>query len=220
MITHLPGLPHINIGNIYCIGRNYAAHALELNNPIPDNPVVFMKPTSSLLGNNGTVVIPPASKEVHHEAELVIAISKSGKNIHRSEALHYIAGYAIGIDITDRNMQSELKKKAHPWVLAKGLDTFAPLGSFVPASAIKDQRNVTIQLSVNGEIKQNGNTGFMLFPIDDIISRLSTFFTLNEGDIIYTGTPEGVGPLVDGDIIEASIENGLSSIKVHVKQGS
>lgn len=220
MITHLPGLPHLKIGNIYCIGRNYAAHALELNNPIPDNPVVFMKPTSSLLENNGTVVIPRASKEVHHEAELVIAISKSGKNIHRSEALQYIAGYAIGIDITDRDMQSELKKKAHPWVLAKGLDTFAPLANFVPPSAIKDPRNLTIQLSVNGEIKQKGNTSFMLFPIDDIISRLSTFFTLNEGDIIYTGTPEGVGPLVDGDIVEASIENGLSSIKVHVKQGS
>lgn len=219
MISTLPGLPRLTTGNIYCIGRNYAAHAIELNNPVPDNPVVFMKPTCSLLPDNGTVIIPSTSPEVHHEAELVIAISKNGKNISRENALDYIAGYAIGIDITDRNMQSELKKQAHPWLLAKGLDTFAPIGTFIPASSIPDPRNVDIMLSVNGVTKQKGNTQNMLFPIDDIITRLSAFFTLREGDLIFTGTPEGVGPLVHGDKVHASIANGLSVLNVSIKQG-
>jgi 2-keto-4-pentenoate hydratase/2-oxohepta-3-ene-1,7-dioic acid hydratase in catechol pathway len=180
---------------------------------------VFLKPTSSLLKNNGTVIIPATSSQVHHEVELVIAISKACRNVSREDALNYIAGYAVGIDVTDRDMQSELKKKAYPWVLAKGLDTFAPLGRFVTPSAIQDPRNVELLLSVNGVVKQSGNTKNMLFPIDDIISRLSTFFTLQEGDLIYTGTPEGVGPLVDGDQVTASIANGLSELNINIKQG-
>lgn len=215
----LPGLPHLKPGSVYCIGRNYAEHARELNNPIPDKPVVFMKPVSSLLQDQGTIIIPSYTRDVHHEAELVVAIGKSGKNIPKEEALQYIAGYAIGIDVTARDIQSELKTKAQPWLLAKGLDTFAPLGTFVPAITFPDTSDISISLEINGINRQNGNTKDMLFPVDELIVRLSQYFTLNEGDLIFTGTPEGVGPVRSGDKITASIGQGQSSLTIFVAEG-
>jgi 2-keto-4-pentenoate hydratase/2-oxohepta-3-ene-1,7-dioic acid hydratase in catechol pathway len=220
MSFQLNNLPHLQIGNIYCIGRNYADHALELNNPIPDRPIIFSKPTSSLLSDGGTVIIPSGSVEVHHEAELVIAIGKSGKNITVGNALSHIAGISIGIDITDRHMQSQLKKDGLPWLLAKGLDTFGPLGSFYTDVDEMDYTNIDVVLSVNGIERQNGNTKLMLFPVSDLIVRLSAFFTLQPGDLIFTGTPAGVGPMKPGDLATATIrtdEHVLSHISVDVQ---
>lgn len=216
MITHIPGLDHLPVGTIFCIGRNYAEHAKELNNPIPGNPIIFTKPVTSLISNGSTIRIPEGSTEIHHEAEMVVAIGKGGKDISRSEAKNHVAGYAIGIDVTDRRLQSDLKEKSHPWLLAKGLDTFAPLGVFVPASAISNLSDVTITLSVNKTVRQNGNTKDMLFQVDDLIARLSKFFTLRPGDLIFTGTPAGVGPLKHGDKVEATLGNRLSHLEVNV----
>lgn len=175
-----------------------------------------MKPASSLLEDGGSIQIPEGSTNVHHEAELVIAIGKEGKNISRENAWEYIAGYAIGIDVTARDIQDTLKSAGKPWLLAKGLDTFAPLGNFIATSEIKNPSDISIQLWVNGEQRQNGNTRDMIFPIDDLISRLSMHFTLLPGDLIYTGTPEGVGPMKHGDMVRAVINNGSSSISVSV----
>jgi len=216
MIRTLPGLPHLRPGAVYCIGRNYAEHARELNNPVPKSPIIFMKPACSLLEEGGTIMIPEGSTNVHHEAELVIAIGKEGKNISREDAWNYIAGYAIGIDVTARDIQDTLKSAGKPWLLAKGLDTFAPLGNFIEPSGISDASDVSIQLWVNDEQRQNGNSRDMIFPIDDLIARLSTHFTLLPGDLIYTGTPEGVGPMKHGDTVRAVINNGTSSIRVSV----
>lgn len=215
-MTFLPGLPHLSAGAIYCIGRNYAEHAKELNNPIPKSPIIFMKPVCSLLPDGGTVIIPNGTSNVHHEAELVVAIGKGGKNIPKSAALEHIAGYAIGIDLTARDIQNQLKDAGKPWLLSKGLDTFAPLGNFIAPDAIVNPQNIQVTLSVNGVIKQNGNTADMLFPVDELITRLSEYFTLRPGDLIFTGTPEGVGPLAHGDTVSASIQNGLSVLSVSV----
>lgn len=216
MMTSLPGLNSLKPGAIYCIGRNYAEHAKELNHPIPKSPIIFMKPVCSLLPDQGTVIIPKNSINVHHEAELVIAIGTGGKNIARENALSHIAGYAIGIDITARDIQNELKDAGKPWLLSKGLDTFSPIGNFVLPQSIDNPHNIQVELSVNGIIKQNGNTKDMLFPVDVLIEKVSSYFTLAPGDLIYTGTPEGVGPLVQGDTVTASINHGKSSITVHV----
>jgi 2-keto-4-pentenoate hydratase/2-oxohepta-3-ene-1,7-dioic acid hydratase in catechol pathway len=216
MITALPGISNLRPGAIYCIGRNYAEHAKELNNPIPKSPIIFMKPTCSLLESGGTVQSPEGSQHVHHEAELVVAIGKQGKHIPVDTALEYIAGYAIGIDVTARDIQDTLKSAGKPWLLAKGLDTFAPLGNFVTPYEITDPSGISIQLWVNDVLRQHGNTRDMIFPVHDLISRLSHHFTLFPGDLIYTGTPEGVGPMQHGDTVRAVINNGSSSVNVSV----
>ena len=221
MINNLPGFPDLAPKTIYCIGRNYADHALELNNPVPSEPVIFSKPATSLLENHGTVIIPNQSTQVHHEAELVLAIGKKGKNIPQNDAISHVSGIAAGIDITARDIQSKLKEKSLPWLLAKGLDTFAPIGTFISANNV-DFANIQVQMFVNDELKQDGNTKDLLFPVDVLVSRLSEFFTLLPGDLIYTGTPAGVGPLKHGDKAEARIllnDNVLSTISINVSKG-
>jgi 2-keto-4-pentenoate hydratase/2-oxohepta-3-ene-1,7-dioic acid hydratase in catechol pathway len=219
MITHVPGFPELPIGTLFCIGRNYAEHARELNNPVPDNPIIFTKPISSVIGDGNQVVIPSASTEVHHEAEMVVLIGHGGRNIPRNEALKHVLGYGIGIDITARDVQSKLKDKGHPWLLAKGLDTFAPLGTFVAAATAGSPSEMSVRMLVNGEIRQDGNTKDLLFPVDDLIARLSSFFTLRAGDLIFTGTPAGVGPLRDGDSATAILGDNVSVVNITVKQG-
>lgn len=215
----LPGLPHLTVNTIFCIGRNYEAHARELNNPVPSRPVIFTKPVTALLFQGDTIKIPSFTKDVHHETEVVIAIGKKGKNIPQSEALDYIAGYAIGIDVTARDLQNELKSKAHPWEIAKGLDTFAPVSNFVSAHEVKDPGNLHLELRVNGNLRQKGTTADMIFPIPELVSRLSDFFTLTPGDLIFTGTPEGVAQIVPGDTLEAQLEHHLATLTVHVENG-
>ncbi len=203
------------IGKILCIGRNYVDHIKELGNETPAAPVVFMKPASSVIANGGSVVIPAFSSDCHYEAELAVLIGEEGKNIAETEALSYIAGYGVAIDMTLRDVQENLKKKGLPWEIAKGFDTACPLSDFVATAEIADPQNLIIRLLLNGEEKQNGSTGLMIHPVAKIISYLSGIFTLEEGDIILTGTPAGVGRVVSGDKMEAIIE-GVGKISVTV----
>lgn len=214
----LAGLPDLSAHTLFCIGRNYAEHAKELNNPIPDRPVVFTKPSTTLLADGGTVVLPPVTQDVHHEVELVVAIGRGGKNIPIETALEHVAGYAIGLDMTARDIQTSLKSKSHPWELAKGLDTFAPIGNFVPSASIPDPSSLRLDLRVNGELRQSGTTADMLHPIPNLIAFLSTYFTLHPGDLIFTGTPAGVAAVNDGDVLHASLHQGLSTLTVGVRR--
>ncbi len=203
------------IGKILCIGRNYVEHIKELGNETPSDPVVFMKPASSVIKDGSSVIIPPISTDCHYEAELAVLVAKEGKNISEIEALSYIAGYGVAIDMTLRDVQDSLKKKGLPWEIAKGFDTACPLSDFVSAAEVADPQNLTIRLLLNGKEKQNGSTGLMIHPVAKIISYLSGIFTLEEGDIILTGTPAGVGRVISGDKMEAIIE-GVGKITVTV----
>ncbi len=215
----LHGLSGLTAGSIYCIGRNYSEHAREMRSEVPDQPMVFLKPASSILDDGGTVILPPQSKEVHHEVEMVVAIGKGGKNIPEEKALEHVAGYTIGIDVTARDIQQKAKERSHPWTVAKGFDTFAPLGSFMKAAEIPDPQNLELKLEVNGEIRQQGTTADMIFPVATLIAYLSSIFTLSEGDLIFTGTPEGVSAISDGDKIEASLNENLVTLQVTAAKG-
>ncbi|WP_069130339.1 fumarylacetoacetate hydrolase family protein [Rhodohalobacter halophilus] len=216
MTHHIPDFPELQFGSIYCIGRNYAKHAKELKNEVPSEPVVFLKPRSSLIFNGDSIKIPNSSKNVHHEVEMVILIGKTVKNISEQEALESIKAVGVGLDMTARDIQSQAKLKGLPWTLAKGLNTFAPLGNLIEYHPGIDLTDLNITVSVNGEVRQTGNTSDMLFPVVRLISYLSQHFTLTPGDMIYTGTPEGVSKVEKGDLIKASLGEGLSSLQVHV----
>ncbi|PWN06997.1 fumarylacetoacetate hydrolase family protein [Rhodohalobacter mucosus] len=217
MSFDIPGFHGMQYGTLYCIGRNYAKHAAEMNSDIPETPVVFLKPRSSIIHEGETVRIPKQSGEVHHEVELVLLIGKQVSNIHKDDALSAIAGFGVGLDITARDVQSEAKKKGLPWSLAKGFNTFAPLGNLVPYDTAKHNLgNMEIRVEVNGDVRQSGRTSDMIFRAEELISYLSGCFTLYPGDLIFTGTPEGVSPVIGGDTVSAEIENGLSTLTVHV----
>ncbi len=204
------------IGKILCIGRNYVEHIKELGNETPDAPVIFIKPATAVIGDGESIVIPPFSHDCHYEAELALLIGRDGKNIPVEQAMGHIAGYGVAIDLTLRDVQTELKKKGLPWEIAKGFDTACPLSSFVPAAAIKDPHNLQIRLSVNGRVRQDGSTSFMIHRLPVIISHMSAIFTLELGDIILTGTPAGVGPIKSGDRVFAEIP-GVAAIQVVVQ---
>ncbi len=191
---------------IICIGRNYADHAKELNNPVPANPVFFMKPDSSLLINNNPFFYPEFSKEIHYETEIVVKICRLGKSIETRFANRYYEEIGIGIDFTARDLQNICKKEGHPWEIAKAFDQSAVLGKFVPKTSLPDLSAVNFQLELNDITVQKGNTKDMLFSFDEIISYVSKFVTLKTGDLIYTGTPAGVGPVKIGDRLVASVE--------------
>jgi len=206
------------IGKILCIGRNYVDHIKELGNEAPAAPVIFMKPASAVIGGDEEVVIPSYSANCHHEAELALLVGKTGKNIREEAALSYLAGYGVAIDLTLRDVQDELKKKGLPWDIAKGFDTACPLSAFVPAARISDPQNLTITMKVNGELRQNGSTSLMINTAAKIISHLSAIFTLEQGDIILTGTPAGVSRIVPGDRLCAEIPGvGKIEVKVAIK---
>lgn len=213
---NIPGLPHLQFNNIYCIGRNYVEHAKELNNDVPDQPLVFLKPTSSIIFDGDQIEIPKQSTNVHHEVELAVAIGKSGKNIPTEEALNHVAGYGIGIDVTARDIQQRAKEKGHPWTAAKGFDTFAPISTFVTKDKINNPQNLNLKIAVNGETRQADNTRLMIFPLAELIHYLSTIFTMQSGDIIFTGTPKGVSPIQKGDRITASLNDELATLSVTV----
>lgn len=192
---------------IICIGRNYAAHAKELKNEVPTEPVVFCKPDSALLQKGKPFFYPNFSKDVHHELELVIRIKRIGKHIAPKHALSYIGEVTLGIDFTARDLQQQLKQKGLPWEKAKGFDGSAPIGSFIPFKPLADKINfLTLSLSKNGKTVQQGSTADMLFPVAEIIAYVSTFYTLKIGDLIFTGTPQGVGPVEIGDNLEGFLE--------------
>jgi acylpyruvate hydrolase len=203
------------IGKILCIGRNYVDHIKELGNPLPEAPVIFIKPASSVIGDGETIVIPAYSHDCHHEAELALLIGRRGRDIPEDRAMEYIAGYGVGIDLTLRDVQGELKKKGLPWEIAKGFDTACPLSAFVDASEVADPQNLRIRLTVNGQGRQDGNTSMMIHRIPAILRHMSRSFTLDPGDVILTGTPAGVSRIVPGDALVAEIP-GVAILHVSV----
>lgn len=216
----LSGLNGLTARTLYCIGRNYAEHAKELGNAVPTEPVVFLKPLSSLSRPEQGIVLPPQSARVDPEVELVVAIGKQASWISEEEASACIAGVAVGIDVTARDLQDKAKQKALPWAVAKGFDTFAVVGDFVPPKVSFSE--LALELSVNGTLRQRGAVSEMLFSVPRLISFLSTIFTLSPGDLIFTGTPPGVAPIQGGDRIVAALRRAghveaLSQFAVSVR---
>ena len=197
----------LRIGKILCIGRNYVDHIKELGNEMPDRPVLFIKPASCVIGEGEQIVIPSYSSDCHHEAELALLIGTGGKDIPAGEALGHLAGYGVAIDLTLRDVQAEQKKKGLPWEIAKGFDTACPLSSFVPAASVANPQDLRITLSVNGAPRQDGSTALMIHRMPELISYISSIFTLEPGDLILTGTPAGVGPIKSGDTVVAEISH-------------
>ena len=192
---------------IICIGRNYREHIKELNNAVPTEPVFFLKPDTAIIKNNQPFFYPDFSNDIHHEVELVIKINRLGKNIEERFAPKYYNEIGIGIDFTARDIQQDCKEKGLPWEKAKAFDGSAPLGNFVSKNNFKDTKNLPFHLDVNGKTVQSANTKDMIFSFDAIIAYVSKFFTLKIGDLIYTGTPAGVGPVQQGDLLECYIED-------------
>ncbi len=211
-VLFVPSQEKIAVNNIFCIGRNYAAHSKELGNMPGESPVVFIKPTSSIVLEGEKIILPKISDDVHHECEVCLLIGKGGKNIPRSASLDHLLGYGIGLDLTMRDVQSEARAKGLPWTISKGFDTSAAISSFVAREEISDPSHIEFTLHVNSELRQKGDTSLMLFPIPFIISYLSSIFTLERGDIIFTGTPEGVAAIESGDRLELRLADRLSCV--------
>ncbi len=191
---------------ILCIGRNYENHAKELKNPVPREPVVFMKPDSALLRNNDPFFLPDFAQSFHHEIEIVVRINRLGKHIEERFASRYYEEIALGIDFTARDLQEDLRGKGLPWEKAKAFDGSAVISPFINKDHFPDLNHLNFHLDINGETRQQGNTADMIFSIDQIISHVSKYFTLKIGDLIYTGTPEGVGPVAINDRLQGFIE--------------
>lgn len=206
----------ITVGKIICLARNYVAHAQELGNEVPSEPVLFIKPASSIIKHGEFIEIPSYSNDCHHEVELAILIGQKGKNISAATAMSYVAGYGVALDMTLRDTQNQLKAQGYPWEMAKGFDTACPLSDFVPAAEIGDPHQLDIQLSVNGQRRQDGNTRCMIRRIPEIIAAISIAFTLEPGDIILSGTPAGVGRVASGDQLDARIA-GIGELQVSVR---
>lgn len=191
---------------IFCVGRNYSEHVAELGNAVPSEPVIFTKQDTAILKNGEPFYHPDFSNDIHYEVELVLKIQKMGKKIKPAFALQYISEIGIGIDFTARDKQQELKQKGLPWELAKGFDGSAPLGDFIPMNQL-DLTNISFSLQQNGKVVQQGNSADMIFSFAQIVSFISQYFTLKVGDLIYTGTPVGVGKVNIGDTLEGFIGN-------------
>ena len=195
-----------SVGKILCLGRNYLDHIRELGNQVPDRAVIFCKPASSIIPDGGEIRIPAYSNDCHHELELAVLIGKTGKDISKSDAMTHVAGYAVALDLTLRDLQSELKAKGLPWEIAKAFDTSCPLSDFTPAAKVVDPNHLHLALTVNGELRQDGTTAQMMRSVEEIIAEISIYFTLEAGDIILTGTPAGVSRLQSGDRLFGEIE--------------
>jgi len=200
VITSADGQP-VPVETIFCVGRNYQKHIKELNSKEPGEPIIFTKPVTAICQDRDIIPLPGKSNDIHHEVELAIIIGKSGKEISRKDAHEYIAGAAVALDLTMRDIQGQAKKNGTPWAIAKGFDSSCPISKVYPETGIDALSNIDLFLEKNNNMVQQGNTSDMIFKIDYLISYLSGFFTLNPGDIILTGTPEGVGPIHNGDIL-------------------
>lgn len=208
---------NVRIGKIICIGQNYRGHAREMKSSAPEIPYFFFKPASAVIGNDEEIILPSMSKCVHHEVELAVVISRRGKRISKERTFEHILGYAILIDITARDLQDKAKAGKRPFDLSKSFDTFCPISEITLKEEIDDPNDLAIKLWVNDELRQSSNTKEMIFYIDEIIKFLSEIMTLEHGDVIATGTPEGVGEIREGDVITASI-TGLGSLRVGVRR--
>jgi len=192
---------------IICIGRNYVEHAQELKNEVPTEPVFFLKPDTALLPKQRAFYLPSFSSDIHHEIELVLKISKEGKHIEEKFAHRYFDQFTVGIDFTARDIQQKQKEKGLPWEPAKAFDHSAPVGEFIPLSEISDPSKINFHLDINGKTVQKGSNELMIFSFAKIISYVSTFITLKKGDLVFTGTPKGVGQVKAGDQLEAFLED-------------
>jgi len=190
---------------ILAIGQNYAEHNKELNNAVPSEPVVFMKPDSAILKNNKPFFIPDFTEELHYETELIVKFNRLGKNIDAKFSQRYFAEIGLGVDFTARDLQRKLKTGGKPWEISKAFDNSAVIGNFLPVAELGDIQNISFRLDLNGKTVQNGNSSNMIFPINELISYVSRFFTIKIGDILFTGTPEGVGKVAIGDRLEGYI---------------
>lgn len=209
----------IAVSKILCVGANYPDHIAEMNPgkalELPAEPVIFMKPPSAIIHDGDSIIIPRISNDVHHEVELIAVIGRDGKHIPENQAADYILGYGIGLDMTLRDVQSEAKKKGRPWTVAKGFDTSAAVSAIIPRDQFGDPHAKELNLFVNDVLKQTGQTATMIFKIGKIIAYMSQVFTLKRGDIIYTGTPHGVGPVKKGDRLRAVLGEVIE-LKVNV----
>ncbi len=205
------------VRRVYCIGRNYGAHAREMgHDPDREAPFYFMKPSDALVHGATVVDYPPRTSNLHHEIELVVAIGKSGANIAVSSALDYVYGYAVGIDLTRRDLQGEAKKQGRPWDTAKGFDQSAPISPIHMVANVGHPAKGRIWLSLNDEIRQLGDLNELIWGVDEAIAELSTFFELKSGDLLFTGTPSGVGPVERGDRLSGGIE-GIDEIEITIR---
>jgi fumarylpyruvate hydrolase len=202
------------VTRIFCVGRNYAAHALEMGGTARDAPFFFMKPASALVVD-GTVPFPPATTDFHHEVELVVALGSGGRDITPEEATGHVFGYSVGIDMTRRDLQNEMKRLARPWEVAKSFEASAPIGPLAPAAGIGHPASAAIRLQVNGKVRQDADIADMTWSVPEIIGHLSGLFELGAGDIIMTGTPAGVGAVARGDRLHAAIA-GIGELDVRI----
>lgn len=203
------------VHRLYCVGRNYAAHAREMGNDEREPPFFFAKPADALVLDGRDAPFPPATKNLHHEVELVVALKSGGRDIPVEKALDCVFGYGVGIDLTRRDLQDVAKKMGRPWDMAKGFDASAPCSALRPAAEVARPDDARILLKVNGEIRQDGNVRDMIWNVPEIIAYLSGLVELKPGDLIFTGTPEGVAAVQKGDLLEASVE-GVGSLKVRL----
>ena len=207
------------VHRIYCVGRNYEEHAKEMGFTGREPPFFFMKPADAVLvvnaGETGDMPYPSLTKNLHHEIELVVAIGKGGKNIQAADAMSHVYGYAVGLDMTRRDLQNDMKKQGRPWCIGKGFDHSAPIGPITPAARAGDVANAEIYVQVNGQDRQRSTTSQLIWNIAETIEHLSAAWELQPGDLIYTGTPEGVGAVVAGDVMVGSVA-GLGELKVRL----
>ncbi len=230
-MTHvIPSLPQPSVAvvgggefpvrRIYCVGRNYVEHAQEMGFTGREPPFFFMKPADAVVpvadGATGQMHYPSQTKNLHYEIELVVAIGRGGRDIAVADALSHLWGYAIGLDMTRRDLQGDMKKQGRPWCIGKGFDESAPIGPLHPAASVGDLTRGAITLAVNGQQRQKGDLSELIWNVPEIISTLSQAWALQPGDLIFTGTPAGVGPVVPGDLMEGAIE-GLGKLRVQVK---
>ena len=208
------------VRRIYCVGRNYAEHAQEMGFTGREPPFFFMKPADAIVpvaeGQTGAIHYPPLTANLHHEIELVVAIGKGGVNIKAADAASHIWGYAVGLDMTRRDLQNEMKKQGRPWCIGKAFDESAPIGPLIPFAQTGELLKGAITVAVNGTVKQKGDLSELIWSVNETIEQLSAAWTLQPGDLIFTGTPAGVGAVVRGDVMEGAIA-GLGTLKVAVK---
>src|SRR3954447_14338187 len=206
------------VGRIFCVGRNYAEHAREMgHDPDREPPFFFMKAANSIVSNGATIAYPVKSKDVHHEIEMVVAIGKGGKDIPVERALDYVWGYGVGLDMTRRDIQGEAKKMGRPWEMGKSFDESAPVTALKPASQIGHPAKGAIWLKVNGQVKQQGDLSQQIWSVPEQIAYLSNLITLQPGDLIFSGTPAGVGPVVGGDVLEGHLD-GVGDLKISYRK--
>jgi 2-keto-4-pentenoate hydratase/2-oxohepta-3-ene-1,7-dioic acid hydratase in catechol pathway len=204
----------IIVPKIFCLGKNYAKHAAEMKSDVPGKPIVFMKPSSAIVHNDAKIKVPTITQDLHHETEVFFVIGKSGKNIRKEDARPYLAAMGIGLDLTLRDIQTELRDKGNPWLISKGFDGSAPISNAVPVEGV-DFNSLELRLSVNDKLRQQGSYKNTIFKIEEVIAFISDLFTLERGDLVFTGTPEGVAQLSSGDRLHAELV-GYVSLDVEI----